>query len=471
MTLRATAAAIAMTSLACGGGEPLPQEDTATCAACDDRATGDAPPAFAAEGNCLGGECAAPPSTCDTAVRYPIDATHSPLTCEVVSHLRSVAARAPGLSEASFMKVGDSISATHEFLHCFETEDFDLADTGHGALADTREHFLGTQIEGTSPFARTSEATRVGMTALWALEGTPPPVEREAETMSPRYAFVMFGTNDIQYGGPTAPADEKFERMSDNMLALLDWHTARGIVPVLYAIPPYNGESVEIQQLAPTYNALLRAMAEHRKLPFVNYHREMKQLPNDGVRDDGVHPSADYIRLCNFDEEGLQYGYNLRNLLTLQALDRVWSVTRSEDPAAPLDQEGAPPLEGSGAALDPVRIDALPFGDMRYPSRRGEDTSLSAACQSGQGDTKRVTYRLELEQATPLRLVAVGYGDARVRLSSVAGISTACPEKAALVETTFPAGTHEITLDVVRPEGGEAVLVVDRCRDDDGRCQ
>src|SRR5690606_38717093 len=132
---------------------------------------------------------------------------HSPLTCEVAERLRSLAARGPELDDASFMKVGDSISATHEFLHCFETEDFDLASTGHESLDAARGHFSSLSIEDTTPFSRLSAAARVGMTARWALDGAPPPVARELTTMSPRYALVMYGTNDVQFGGPSAPAD------------------------------------------------------------------------------------------------------------------------------------------------------------------------------------------------------------------------------------------------------------------------
>lgn len=458
--------ALLLLPLACSPGTT----DVASggCGACDDSTVSPAP--FEDEGAevCLGDECAA---ACDEHVRYPRDQTHSPLPCVVAERLRALSAIDPTLRDDSFMKVGDSISATHEFLSCFETEELDLDDTGHGALEDVRQHFLATEIEGASPFARTSLATQVGMTARWALDGDPPPVEREKATMTPRYALVMFGTNDVQFGGPTAAADVKYDFMASHMRELLDWHLQRGVVPVLYSIPPYDGRFPEIRQVVPTYNALLRAMAEHRQVPFVDYYREMKDLPNQGLRDDGVHPSADYIRLCNFDEDGLQLGYNVRNLLTLEALDRVWRVTREDDPARALDDEGAPPLAGDGSEEDPFVVDGLPFGDMRHPSRGGEARSFSGACEASAGDARRVSYRLVLEEATPLRLVAIGFGDARVRVTTAHGAAPTCPSGTALVEDTFPAGTHDILLDVVRPDGGEAVLVVDRCAADDARCR
>lgn len=468
MTRLAAALAFFALALACAPTTTTdPAEDA--CLSCEGSATRAVPPEAAAVEECPGGEdCAA---VCDAWVRYPLSATHSPLTCEVAERLRALSARGPDLDDRSFMKVGDSISATHEFLHCFETEDFDLASTGHESLQAAREHFSSLSIEGTTPFSRLSAAARVGMTARWALDGAPPPVARELTTMSPRYALVMYGTNDVQFGGPTAPADEKYSWMASHMLELLDWHLDRGVVPVLYSIPPYDGESPAIRQLVPTYNAVLRAMAEHRQIPFVDYHREMAALPDQGLRSDGVHPSADYVRLCNFDEDGLAYGYNLRNLLTLEALDRVWRVTRDDDAEIALDEGGAPPLAGSGSAGDPYVLDVLPFGDMRNPSRGGEDVELSAACQAGAGASRRVSYQLSLDEETPLRIVAVGFDDARVRLSAAEGTAPTCPAEAALVEETFAAGSHEIVLDVVGAAAAEAVLVVDRCTSDDPRCQ
>lgn len=414
------------------------------------------------EGGCEG--------ACDDHVRYPRDRTHSPLPCVVAERLRALSAIDPSLREDTFMKVGDSISATHEFLHCFETEDVNLSATGHGALEAVRQQFLVGRIDDKSPFTRQSLATRVGMTARWALDGSLPPVEQEKRAATPRYALVMFGTNDVQFGGPTAAADMKYEFMARNMRELIDWHLERGIAPVLYSIPPYDGAYAAIRQVVPSYNAILRALAEHRLIPFVDYYREMVGLPNQGLRDDGVHPSADYVRLCNFDESGLQLGYNVRNLLTLQALDRLWSVTRAESPRRALDERGAPPLPGRGSAEDPFVIDGMPFGDMRQPSRGGFPASLSGACEAGAGDVRRVSYRVVLEQATPLRLVAIGFENARVRITTAHGEAPTCPSQRALVEATFPAGSHEIHLDVVRPAGGEAVLMVDRCADDDERC-
>jgi hypothetical protein len=75
------------------------------------------------------------------------------------------------------------------------------------------------------------------------------------------------------------------------------------------------------------FNAEIAALAENRALPLWNFWRQMVEpgVPDQGLSDDGVHPSA----LCppctaiDFRPAGLRYGYDLRNLGALRVLDRL----------------------------------------------------------------------------------------------------------------------------------------------------
>jgi hypothetical protein len=61
-----------------------------------------------------------PPGT--GAVLYPAGRRHSPITTDLVAHLRTIAARGPTQADDVFAKVGDSITASTAFLHCFDGE-------------------------------------------------------------------------------------------------------------------------------------------------------------------------------------------------------------------------------------------------------------------------------------------------------------------------------------------------------------
>ena len=89
------------------------------------------------------------------------------------------------------------------------------------------------------------------------------------------------------------------------------------------------------------------------------------------------------------DRHGLGYGYNLRNLLSLEALDRARRARNGEA----LDAS-APRRAGSGSHGDPFR-GQLPLGRPgRHPRRRGRRSRLPAAGSTTTG--REIVYRLDL---------------------------------------------------------------------------
>ena len=53
----------------------------------------------------------------------------------------------------------------------------------------------------------------------------------------------------------------------------------------------------------------------------------MNALPNNGLREGDVHPTASDVNLCNFSNNDLStYGWTVRNFSALKALDRVWRL-------------------------------------------------------------------------------------------------------------------------------------------------
>jgi hypothetical protein len=158
--------------------------------------------------------------------------------------------------------------------------------------------------------------------ALSRLEASPecldlPAVSCELQLIRPSVALIMFGTNDL-----TEFTAVQFRRDLARVTRLV---AGAGTIPVLSTIPPRP--RWPFSRRVARFNAEIAALAENRALPLWNYWRQMVEpgVPDLGLGDDGVHPSA----LCppctaiDFRPEGLRQGYALRNLGALRVLDRL----------------------------------------------------------------------------------------------------------------------------------------------------
>jgi hypothetical protein len=269
----------------------------------------------------------APPAPIEGPVRYPPDRTLSPITPALAARLRAVAARGPGQRDDTFIKVGASATASASFMHCFAGEVVEL--DGRVELAPTIVSFDDAPA---NPFTRESLAAVVGRTAGWALAGDPSPLEAELAAMSPRFAVIMYGTNDIGLGDLFAYADD--------LLAIADALLARGVLPAFTSIMPRDDDPAA-DALVPRYNAVVRAVAQARGVPFIDFHRELLPLPDHGLGADDLHPSVYRVggvaRPCVFTADGLRSGYNVRNLITIQTLHRLREIlggAKDQDPPA-----------------------------------------------------------------------------------------------------------------------------------------
>ncbi len=126
----------------------------------------------------------------------------------------------------------------------------------------------------------------------------------------------MIGTNDS--------ADVPAATYTANLRRVLDTTINMGILPVISTIPP--------KKLDPTNNAkvdqwnqIIRSLAQQYQIPLWDYWLAMQNLPNQGISNDGVHPSVPPDgAACNFSPDHLAYGYNMRNLTALKVLNTIW---------------------------------------------------------------------------------------------------------------------------------------------------
>lgn len=380
---------------------------------------------------------------------------HSPITPYVAANLRKIRSKSSKLSDRVFAKIGASATVSRWFLHCFDGTNVKLA--GRTQLSPTVTAFRA-KLSGSSdsPYTRTSLCATVGWSAGKAISGSPSPMEQEVAAISPRFAVIMYGTNDIQL--------KNIFRYADNMLTLADKLIARGVIPLITTIPPRD-DSTTADAEVPRYNAVLRAVAQARQVPLIGFHDELAKLSGHGLGSDGIHPNVYSGGACVFDSSGLRYGYNIRNLLTIQSLHRVVEVV-VRNKAAP-DSAG-PALQGKGTYKDPWRVTTLPFVHVSDTRQGEKKISRYTGCSASQDESgpERV-YQLQLKRSTKLRAMVFDRGTVDIDLHLLGKQPTAasCIERDhQIITRTLSAGTYHLTLDTFVKSGkelsGEYLLVL-----------
>ena len=214
-----------------------------------------------------------------------------------------------------FSKIGDSNTMMPSFFGCFDSG----ADTGYvlGPYAYLQEAINQFQWS----FSRNSRAAKNGATAYdmdvyhWYEDDVCWPYESalscEYRLFTPSIAFIGFGTNDALL---------EISRYEEHLRSLVEKTLSRKIVPILYS----KADDLEGDG---SFNMAAARIANEFHVPFWNLWKPMSVLPNNGLREGDVHPTANTINLCNFSNSDLeQFGWTVRNLSALKALDRVWRL-------------------------------------------------------------------------------------------------------------------------------------------------
>jgi hypothetical protein len=402
--------------------------------------------------------------------RYPEDRVLSPLSPGLVAGLQALAEADPTLSDDVFIKVGASTSVSGSFLKCFAGTAYDLGS--HGALQSTRDFFAGGDAAGSDPFSRSSLAAKGGVSAGWALTGSPSPLEQELAAASPRFALVHYGTNDMGLGATYLSALFPF---AENLWNIIDLLRDRGVIPVLATIQR-RGDRASADLWVPTYNGVIRAIAQGRQIPLVDMWLANEGLPDHGLASDGVHSAVYPEGACILTDAGLRYGMNHRNLQVLTMLSRL--------EAAVLDGEASDPpqatLSGLGTPEDPVVIPALPFHDLRDTRSALSDTlDTYDGCGAPQDERgPEVIYALDVGVMTRVRVTVhdLGATDVDLHLLDETASTAGCLARHhQVLEATLQPGRWHLALDTFVSGGGtersgEYLLSVVPCPADDPDC-
>jgi hypothetical protein len=416
-------------------------------------------------------------------------------TPSVVAAMRAIAGRDASRNDTVFMKVGDSITVNSNAFCCFAASAGKPISLGaYGDLAATVRFFDSTSLpNGYTAWSRPSESAAVGVWSNWPLEatggaGSLSPLWTEVAAVNPRFAVVMLGTNDL------VGADEEWQlgprilrAYAHNLTRIVETLSAGGIITLLTYIPPaYTTQ--ERERLAPAFNAIVRGVATAAQLPTIDFYSDMAALGVAGTVGDGEHPTVYPTSGCVFTPEGLAYGYNLRNLRTLQALHSVREAMRSGSAVLP----EAPAVQGRGTATSPLVITQLPFAlklPLVGPGATGSLDDYTGCGGQAQQTGDEWVFSLRLQGTTALRIIVVpttgeceagagplrlceGTEDVSVELFGDTLAPARCLRAdATMIEKTLAAGDYHIVVDShAGVQSPYAILTIDDCLAGDPAC-
>lgn len=386
-------------------------------------------------------------------VLYPPGQVHSPIPADLAEHLRELAAIDPALQDDVFMKVGASSFAQSAFVRCF-AGNFDLATHSH--LEPTRAFFAAGTAANTNPFSRASLAAVSGKNAGWAIAGDPSPMEQEYLAISPRFAFVMYGANDM---GAAGSYEASLFLFAERMWTLVDELIAWGVTPILLTISR-RMDSTAADRWVPTYNGVIRGLAQGRGVPLIDVYHAFSGLPNAGVSSDGLHASTFSGGACVLTPQGLQYGHNARNLAVLEALSRVEAVVVDHVAALDSDPETVPRLIGEGSPSSPFQVPFLPFTDLRSTaSSPHSNLDVYTGCGANQNERgPEWIYRIDVASRVRIRATVhdLGATDVDLHLLGATPTTAACIQRDhQIVEATLDPGIYHFALDSFVSNNGQ----------------
>lgn len=224
-----------------------------------------------------------------------------------------------------FSKVGDCMTASPDFLTPLGTGEYDLGE--YTDLQPVIDYFAGVPARGEDfafdSFTNPGLATTGGfntasvLDSIWAnpewCETGESPLVCEYRVSRPAFSVIMFGTNDVFFTDPA---------LFDYNLRIIVIETIEaGIIPILNTFP----SRPEYPERSLLLNQIIVDVASDYDIPLINLWLALQNLLYQGVdQDETIHLTVPVnANACIFTEETLQFGYTVRNLITLQTLDMV----------------------------------------------------------------------------------------------------------------------------------------------------
>ena len=226
-----------------------------------------------------------------------------------------------GNNPRAFIKVGDCMTYRWTFLNVFGQRAYNLGN--YGGLQGIIDYFNVPVASGySSSWSVTSAAAANGFNSAAVLDSTwanpavcqsgEYPLKCEIRLTKPSYAIIMFGASDVLT--MTAAQFNYYMRF------MVDQTEIAGVVPILSTFP----ENPTVPAASHQFNQIVYQIGRDKSLPVMNFYGAVAALPNHGLEPDNIHltlPPGE--KSGYFTDANLHFGYTVRNLVVLQALNQV----------------------------------------------------------------------------------------------------------------------------------------------------
>lgn len=228
-----------------------------------------------------------------------------------------------GNRAAVFAKVGDSISVDGGYF--LVPVGMGWANYGSTPYQETADYFSATLVREGNSFSQWSKSTIGGITSTGLIDQSQigrrgceqPPLMCEYDEIRPSLAIILIGSNDSGFGVPLGTFETSLRQIIEISLN-------RDIIPVLSTLPRWMGKGDAYPRHTELFDAVIVRLAKEYGVPWVDLRAVLEPLPHWGLSSDGVHPSApaNWTQAADLTDLYLNYGYNNRNALTLEALQQ-----------------------------------------------------------------------------------------------------------------------------------------------------
>ena len=156
----------------------------------------------------------------------------------------------------------------------------------------------------------------------------------EIAAVRPSVALIMVGHNDMTLAFNP-------EQYRAALGAMVDTAVGLGVIPVLSTNHFVNVLPTHTGGLISAYNQVVVEVARERNVPLLNWWRANPETPNPRTDFEGVHLNTSPFGSGDFSAFGREFGNNRRNLVTLQALEKIQRIViHDQDPDLGLPDGG-----------------------------------------------------------------------------------------------------------------------------------